>query len=158
MKAFFLSVLAAGVAVAQQQDSITLDPAAMSEVWAQVTGGGRTPGEPVLRLNPGAAAAQADYAALFQEARRAVGTPPFPVLVLSLLQQLNPQMPMDKNVWAYAAALELHLQAFLGNPRAVAELSAALRSGKLAGLSYFTDAILAEEVEAVSRPPLNASK
>ncbi len=152
MKTLFLSLLLAAAAVAQQQDSITLDPAAMSEVWAQVSGGVAAPGEPVIRLNPAESALVPEYQELFQEARQAVHAPTFPVLVLSLLQQLNPRLPMEKNVWAYAAALELHRQAFSGSPRACAELSAALRSGKLGGLTYFTDAALAEECAAVAQP------
>lgn len=150
MKAFIFSVLMVGWAAAQQE-SITLDPAAMSEVWSQVAGGVSVPGEPVLRLSAAAPAARADAAALFREARQAVNMPTFPVLVLSLLQQLNPQLPMDKNVWAYAAALELHRQAFTGSSRACAELAAALSSGQLGGLIYFADAALAGECAAASQ-------
>ncbi|MBQ3240037.1 MAG: hypothetical protein IJB00_02515 [Akkermansia sp.] len=150
MKALFFSVLLASGAAAQQ-DSITLDPAAMSEVWSQVAGGAAVPGGPVLRLNEAVPAACPEAAALFREARGAVGTPAFPVLLLSLLQQLNPQLPMDKNVWAYAAALELHRQAFTGSSRACAELAAALSCGKLAGLIYFADAVLAAECAAASQ-------
>lgn len=143
MKRLFLCAVLMGSAVAQQQDSITLDPAAMSEVWAQVAGGKQSPGvSPILQLNPAAAPSNPEWRALFQEARQAVNTATFPVLVLSLLQQLNPQLPMDKNVWAYAAALELHRLAFSGNARAQAELAAALRSGKLSGLNYFADEAL----------------
>lgn len=144
MKRLLLSVILVGSAAAQQQDSITLDPAAMSEVWAQVAGGKQSPGvSPILQLNPAAAPSNPEWSALFQEARQAVNTATFPVLVLSLLQQLNPQLPMDKNVWAYAAALELHRLAFSGNARAQAELAAALRSGKLSGLNYFADEAMA---------------
>lgn len=144
MKRLLLSVILVGSAAAQQQDSITLDPAAMSEVWAQVAGGKQSPGiSPILQLNPAAVPSNPEWSALFQEARQAVNTATFPVLVLSLLQQLNPQLPMDKNVWAYAAALELHRLAFSGNARAQAELAAALRSGKLSGLNYFADEAMA---------------
>lgn len=151
MKRIFLPILLA-TAAAAQQDSITLDPEAMSEVWAQVAGGvaENTPGAPVLKLNPTASVSTRQYADLFREARQSVNAPTFPVLVLCLLQQLNPELPMEKNVWAYAAALELHRQAFSGNARACAELSAALRNGKLAGLSYFTDAALAAEQTGAS--------
>lgn len=143
MKRLFLTALLAGCAAAQQ-DSITLDPAAMSEVWAQVSGAAGPAGNsPVLPLTPSAGASNPEWSTLFQEARQAVNTPVFPVLVLSLLQQLNPQLPMDKNVWAYAAALELHRQAFSGNKRAQAELAAALSSGKLSGLNYLMDSALA---------------
>lgn len=151
MKRLLLSAILVGSAVAQQQDSITLDPAAMSEAWAQVTGGVAAPGEPVIKLNPSENAAEPEWSALFREARQSVNAATFPVLVLSLMQQLNPQLPMDKNVWAYAAALELHRQAFSGTPRACAELSAALRSGKLGGLTYFTDAALAAEVAVLAQ-------
>lgn len=151
MKALFFSLFLASVAGAQQQDSITLDPAAMSEVWAQVSGGVTVPGEPVIKLNPTENASEAERSALFREARQSVNAATFPVLVLSLMQQLNPQLPMDRNVWAYAAALELHRQAFSGTPRACAELSAALRSGKLGGLTYFTDAALAAEVAVLAQ-------
>lgn len=144
MKRLLLSVILVGSVAAQQQDSITLDPAAMSEVWAQVAGGKQSPGiSPILQMNPAAAPLNSEWSALFQEARQAVNTATFPVLVLSLLQQLNPQLPMDKNVWAYAAALELHRLAFSGNARAQAELAAALRSGKLSGLNYFADEAMA---------------
>lgn len=138
MKRLFLSALLVGCAAAQQA-SITLDPAAMSEVWAQVSGAAG----PVLPLTPSAGASNPEWSTLFQEARQAVNTPVFPVLVLSLMQQLNPRLPMDKNVWAYAAALELHRQAFSGNKRAQAELAAALNSGKLSGLNYLMDSALA---------------
>lgn len=148
MKGFLLPFMLVA-AVAAQQDSITLDPEAMSEVWAQVAGGSavNSPGAPVLKLNPTAFESTRQYADLFRESQQFVNAPTFPVLVLSLLQQLNSQLPMEKNVWAYAAALELHRQAFTGNARARAELSAALRSGKLAGLNYFTDAALAAQLE-----------
>ena len=151
MKRFLLPVILAASAAAQQ-DSITLDPEAMSEVWAQVSGGNaaNSPDAPVLKLNPPAAGGSRQYADLFREAQQTVNAPTFPVLVLSLLQQLNPPLPMEKNVWAYAAALELHRQAFTGNARARAELSVALRNGKLAGLNYFTDAALAAEQAGAS--------
>lgn len=144
MKRLYISALLVGLAAAQQPDSITLDPAAMSEVWAQVAGGKQPAGvSPVLQLNQAAVSADGEWSVLFQEARQAVNASTFPVLVLSLMQQLNPQLPMDKNVWAYAAALELHRLAFTGNARAQAELAAALRSGKLSGLNYFADEALA---------------
>lgn len=144
MKRLFLSMMLVGLAAAQQLDSITLDPAAMSEVWAQVAGGKQLPGAgSIVQLNPAATPANHEWSALFREARKAVNTSTFPVLVLSLMQQLNPQLPMDKNVWAYAAALELHRQAFTGNARAQAELASALRCGKLSGLNYFADEALA---------------
>ena len=151
MKRYLLLLLLATAASAQQ-DSITLDPEAMSEVWAQVAGAAaaNSPGAPVLKLNPVSAVSTRQYADLFREAQQAISAPTFPVLVLSLLQQLNPQLPMEKNVWAYAAALELHRQAFTGNARARAELCAALCSGKLSGLNYFTDAALAAELAGSS--------
>ncbi|MBQ3143133.1 MAG: hypothetical protein IJB89_01315 [Akkermansia sp.] len=159
MKRLFLCAVLMGSAVAQQQDSITLDPAAMSEVWAQVTGGKQTPGvSPILQLNPAAAPTNSEWGALFQEARQAVNAATFPVLVLSLMQQLNPQLPMDKNVWAYAAALELHRLAFSGNARAQAELAAALRSGKLSGLNYFADEALAASLTPQVGMPSGASE
>lgn len=159
MKRLLLSAILVGSAVAQQQDSITLDPAAMSEAWAQVTGGNQPPGVgPILQLNPAAAPLNSEWSALFQEARQAVNTATFPVLVLSLLQQLNPQLPMDKNVWAYAAALELHRLAFSGNARAQAELAAALRSGRLSGLNYFVDEALAASLTPQKGMPRGASE
>lgn len=159
MKRLFLSTMLVGLAAAQQQDSITLDPAAMSEVWAQVAGGKQSPGvSPILPLNPAAAPTNPEWSTLFQEARQAVHTSTFPVLVLSLMQQLNPQLPMDKNVWAYAAALELHRLAFSGNARAQAELAAALRSGKLAGLNYFADEALAASLTPQVGMPSGASE
>lgn len=159
MKRLLLSAILVGSAVAQQQDSITLDPAAMSEAWAQVTGGNQPPGVgPILQLNPAAAPLNSEWSALFQEARQAVNTATFPVLVLSLLQQLNPQLPMDKNVWAYAAALELHRLAFSGNARAQAELAAALRSGRLSGLNYFADEALAASLTPQKGMPRGASE
>lgn len=159
MKRLLLSAILVGSAVAQQQDSITLDPAAMSEAWAQVTGGNQPPGVgSILQLNPAAAPLNSEWSALFQEARQAVNTATFPVLVLSLLQQLNPQLPMDKNVWAYAAALELHRLAFSGNARAQAELAAALRSGRLSGLNYFVDEALAASLTPQKGMPRGASE
>lgn len=159
MKRILLSSLLVGLAVAQPQDSITLDPAAMSEVWAQVAGGKQSPGiSPILQLNPAAAPSNPEWSDLFQEARQAVNTATFPVLVLSLLQQLNPQLPMDKNVWAYAAALELHRLAFSGNARAQAELAAALRSGKLSGLNYFADEALAASLTPQTDMPCGTSE
>lgn len=156
MKRLFLCTVLVGSAVAQQQDSITLDPAAMSEVWSQVVGGKQPPGVgSVLQMSPAAAPSNSEWSALFQEARQSVNTSTFPVLVLSLMQQLNPQLPMDKNVWAYAAALELHRLAFTGNSRAQAELSAALRSGKLSGLNYFADEALAVSLMQPSNAAAN---
>lgn len=159
MKRLFLSTMLVGLAVAQQQDSITLDPAAMSEVWAQVAGGKQSPGgSPILQLNPTPAPSSPEWSTLFQEARQTVNTSTFPVLVLSLMQQLNPQLPMDKNVWAYAAALELHRLAFSGNARAQAELAAALRCGKLSGLNYFADEALAASLTPQVDMPSGASE
>lgn len=159
MKRLFLSAVLVGVSAAQQQDSITLAPAAMSEVWAQVAGGKHSPtGSPILPLNPAATPTNPEWSNLFQEARQAVNTATFPVLVLSLMQQLNPQLPMDKNVWAYAAALELHRLAFSGNARAQAELAAALRSGKLSGLNYFADDALADSLIPQVGMPSGASE
>lgn len=159
MKPLFLCAVLVGSAVAQQQDSITLDPAAMSEVWAQVAGGKQSPGiSPILQLNAAAAPTNPEWSALFQEARQAVNTATFPVLVLSMLQQLNPQLPMDKNVWAYAAALELHRLAFSGNARAQAELAAALRCGKLSGLNYFADETLAASLTQQADMPRGSSE
>ncbi|MBQ2814849.1 MAG: hypothetical protein IJE66_07600 [Akkermansia sp.] len=154
MKHFLAGVLLLVPVVAAQQESVTLDPEAMAEVWREVAGAPsvKTPAAPVLDLTGRKdAAPDASAAALWREAAGEVNSPAFPVLVLSLLQSLNPQLPMERNVWAYAAALELHRRAFSANPRACAELAAALRSGTLAGLTYFVDAGLAAELEGKTR-------
>lgn len=150
MKHFLSGVLLLVLLVAAQQESVTLDPDAMAEVWREVAGAPsvKSPAAPVLDLTSRKdATPTTDAAALWREAAAEVNSPAFPVLVLSLLQSLNPQLPMERNVWAYAAALELHRRAFSGNARACAELAAALRSGSLAGLTYFVDAGLATELE-----------
>ena len=144
-----------GLLAAQEPSSITLDPKAMDEVWRQVAGSNPTAGasvSPEVRT-PDAASLPPAPAALWQEPAEAVDSSTFPVLVLSLMQMLNPQLPMEKNVWAYAAALELHRQAFTGNARARAEMAAALRCGRISGLNYFTDAALADELQPRVEPP-----
>ncbi len=152
-----LSCLCLPALVAAQQDSITLDPVAMEEAWRAVTSpatAGATK-SPVLQLSGVPRAGESSREAqLWAEAQQAVQSPTFPVLVLSLLQSLNPQQPMQDSVWQYASALELHQQAFTGNARARREMAAALRSGKLCGLNYFVDAALAAALEAPPQPAL----
>lgn len=138
-----------------QHESVTLDPEAMAEVWREMSG---VPGVRVSSGETSGASAAHSPSALWREARRAAQDSTFPVLVLHMLQSLNPQLPMGDNVWAYAAALELHRQAFSGNPRAVAEMSAALRCGRLGGINYFVDIELAAELEGTATLPLSQER
>lgn len=152
-----LPCLCLSAITAAQQDSITLDPVAMEEAWRAVTSPATAGAakSPVLQLPGVPRVGEASREAqLWAEAQQAVQSPTFPVLVLSLLQSLNPQQPMQDSVWQYASALELHRQAFIGNARARREMAVALRSGKLCGLNYFVDTALAAALAAPPQPAL----
>ena len=70
----------------------------------------------------------------------AAGTEHFPVRLLALLQELNPDKPMARHMEAYAEALRLHTLAAAGNKHACASLADSLLSGNLpCGLKLFFD-------------------
>ena len=122
----------------EQGDSITLDPDEMESMKQWVFGGAAvrelTPQEKesiAARLDRATKEEQRWLTAM--ESEDDVRS----VLLLALLQQLNPRLPMEKYPRLYADALVLHRSAAAGEPMAVAHLEAALRGGALpGGLSY----------------------
>ncbi len=110
------------VALAGAQ-SITLDPEEMETIKRQVFGEGATlPERAPLPLEQ-----------RWSQAMAAAGTDMQPVLLLALLQELNPQTPLTGNPSAYAAALKLHREAAAGNAEACEQLAQSLRCGILPG-------------------------
>ena len=78
---------------------LTLDPAVIEEAKRAVFGG-----ESVMTQDsaPAPAAAEQGDTALWQEAMDAAGTEMMPVLLLALLQRLNPHLPMQEHAARYA--------------------------------------------------------
>ena len=118
--------------------SITLDPAELEAAKQRVFGTGglthqRVASPPEQR---------------WLQAMAAAGTDMQPVLLLALLQELNPQTPLSANPEAYASALTLHREASAGKTSACTELALSLRCGVLAGgLFILRSEALADRVE-----------
>ena len=122
-------------------DFLTLDPQMMEEAKGRVFNGDkveRESAEPTAE-----ASASLSVAELWTAAMDAAGTELHPVLLLALLQRLNPDKPMGEYAEAYAAALRLHTLAAAGNKQACTELADSLVSGQLrCGLCLFADSSL----------------
>lgn len=139
----FIRILLVGAAILpllQAQSPLTLDPSMIEEAKRAAF---RQSG--VLMPEPETSAVQGD-SARWQAAMDAAGTELMPVMLLGLLQRLNPHLPMEEHAALYAEALRLHVQAAGGDKAARMELTAALRVGALLnGLRVPCDASLAEK-------------
>ena len=119
--------------------SITLDPAELEAAKQRVFGTGGLTTQPQEASPP---------EQRWLQAMAAAGTDMQPVLLLALLQELNPQTPLAANPEAYAAALTLHREASAGKTAACTELALSLRCGVLAGgLFILRSEALAARVE-----------
>lgn len=137
MRPLLLTVgLAATVAGADMP--LTLDPAVIDAAKRAVFNG-----EPLIDSGDKADTAEAEQGdvALWQQAMDAAGTEMMPVLLLALLQRLNPDKPMDVYAAVYADTLRLHVLAAAGNKDARLQLASALRVGVLPnGMRLICDA------------------
>ncbi len=140
----FILLVALPALAAEPGGSITLDPAEMENMKRLIFGG--------AALSP---SAQQGYTAnlapateqeqLWLRAMKAQGDVQT-ILLLSLLQQLNPGLPMDAYPGLYADALALHRSAAAAEPMAVANLESCLRSGALpGGLAFLRSDYLAQQ-------------
>ena len=144
----------------EQGGSITLDPAEMERMKQSVFGGSvvqaPTPQAPeAIAPSPSPATAEEQRWLCAMESAGDVQT----ILLLSVLQQLNPRLPMAEYPRLYAEALELHRSAAAGDPVAVANLAACLHSGALPnGLTFLRAEHLAQQLgqcveEKISQTP-----
>lgn len=121
------------VTAAESAGSLTLDPAEMERARRQVFGGAgisATPAAAPAPANP-IVPAQASEVERWQAAFASAGTDLMPVLLMALLQDMNPSVPMAANAEAYAEALALHRKAAAGNTQACILLAEAFRAGRL---------------------------
>jgi hypothetical protein len=121
------------------EPTLTLDPAVIEKAKRAVFGGEAlcTPNE---EKKSAAEQAEQTPAQQWQCAMDAAGTEHFPVRLLALLQELNPEKPMTQHMEAYAEALRLHTLAAAGNKQACASLADSLITGYLpCGLKLFFD-------------------
>ena len=124
---------------ATAEPTLTLDPAVIEKAKRAVFGGDAicTSTE---EETPSAKQVEQTPAQQWQCAMDTAGTEFFPVRLLALLQELNPDKPMAQHVDAYAEALRLHTLAAAGNKQACASLADSLLSGNLpCGLKLFFD-------------------
>lgn len=124
--------------------SITLNPEEMERMKRQVFGGDA---EASVLERPSQPREQR-----WLQAMAAAGTDLQPVLLLDLLQELNPQIPLAANPSAYATALKLHREAAAGNAVACEQLAQSLRCGLLpGGLHILTSEALAARLSEYGR-------
>lgn len=127
-----IALLTLPVLAEEPLGSITLDPSEMEDIKQLVFGGGavQSPQE------PGAIALDDDSLWVMEQcwlgAMSEAGDVQT-ILLLSLLQKLNPGLPMEVYPRLYADALALHRCAAAGDAVAVANLESCLSSGKLPG-------------------------
>lgn len=114
--------------------SITLDPTEMEDIKQTVFGGGAVKVQSLPE--PGAIALNEESLWMVEQcwlgAMSAAGDVQT-ILLLSLLQKLNPLLPMEVYPRMYADAVALHRSATAGDAVAVANLESCLSSGKLPG-------------------------
>lgn len=127
-----IALLTLPVLAEEPGGSITLDPSEMEEIKQLVFGGGavqapQEPGAIALDDDPLWVTEQFWLGAMSEAGD--VQT----ILLLSLLQQLNPGLPMEVYPRLYADALALHRRAAAGDAVAVANLESCLSCGKLPG-------------------------
>lgn len=131
------TLLSANSAIAEP--TLTLDPAVIEKAKRAVFGG-EAICMPTEEDTPSSQQAEQTPAQQWQCAMDAAGTEHFPVRLLALLQELNPDKPMARHMEAYAEALRLHTLAAAGNKQACASLADSLLSGNLpCGLKLFFD-------------------
>lgn len=131
------TLLSANSAIAEP--TLTLDPAVIEKAKRAVFGG-EAICMPMEEDTPSSQQAAQTPAQQWQCAMDAAGTEHFPVRLLALLQELNPDKPMARHMEAYAEALRLHTLAAAGNKQACASLADSLLSGNLpCGLKLFFD-------------------
>ena len=131
------TLLSANSAIAEP--TLTLDPAVIEKAKRAVFGG-EAICMPTEEDTPSSQQAAQTPAQQWQCAMDAAGTEHFPVRLLALLQELNPDKPMARHMEAYAEALRLHTLAAAGNKQACASLADSLLSGNLpCGLKLFFD-------------------
>ena len=129
-----IALLSSSVLATEPGASITLDPTEMEDIKQMVFGGGavKVQSLPV----PGAIALDEDSLWVVEQcwlgAMSAAGDVQT-ILLLSLLQKLNPGLPMEVYPRLYADALVLHRRAATGDAVAVANLESCLSCGKLPG-------------------------
>lgn len=118
----------------EPEGSITLDPAEMEDIKRSVFGGGAL--QPVSPQGTGSIANELSTMTEEQqqwlramESEGDIQT----ILLLELMQRLNPRLPMNEYPRLYAEALVLHRSAAAGDAVAVAHLESCLSSGKLPG-------------------------
>ena len=127
-----IALLTSPVLAVEPGASITLDPTEMEDIKQLVFGGGavQSPQE------PGAIALDDDSLWVTEQfwlgAMSEAGDVQT-ILLLSLLQKLNPGLPMEVYPRLYADALALHRSAAAGDAVAVANLESCLSCGKLPG-------------------------
>ncbi len=121
------------------EPTLTLDPAVIEKAKRAVFGG-EAICMPTEEDTPSSQQTAQTPAQQWQCAMDAAGTEHFPVRLLALLQELNPDKPMARHMEAYAEALRLHTLAAAGNKQACASLADSLLSGNLpCGLKLFFD-------------------
>ena len=147
MRTFALWMFCWGAApalFAGQGDSLTLDPKEMERMKQAVFGGGVAN---VAEESPAASAVEESPEQRWCRAMAAAGTEMMPVLLLALLQELNPRADMGRCAADYAAALQLHRLAAAGNAEACTQLAVGLRTGVLpSGLLIMRSGVLADEM------------
>lgn len=118
----------------EPEGSITLDPAEMEDIKRSVFGGGAL--QPISPQGAGSIANELSTMTEEQqqwlramESEGDIQT----ILLLALMQRLNPRLPMNEYPRLYAEALVLHRSAAAGEPIALANLESVLRSGALPG-------------------------
>ncbi len=145
MRVFSLILLVALPALAAELGgSITLDPAEMENMKRLIFGGAALSpsAQQVPAANPAPSTAEEQLWLRAMKAQGDVQT----ILLLALLQQLNPGLPMDSYPGLYADALALHRCAAAAEPMAVANLESCLRSGALpGGLAFLRSDYLAQQ-------------
>ena len=122
MRHFYLLLCCTPLLAGSLLDSaepVTLDPAEMSRIWADIRGGSAVSGP----VTDGWRAAMLEQD---EELAR--------VLLLAWLQQQNPALGLDAAAKAYAQAVSLHRQALRGNAAACAACAVAYRAGQLGEL------------------------
>lgn len=127
-------LLSLSAPAAEPDGSITLDPAEMEDIKRSVFVGGAL--QPVSPQGTGSIANEhSTMTEELQQWLRAMSAEGDiqTILLLALMQRLNPRLPMNEYPRLYAEALVLHRSAAAGEPIALANLESCLRSGALPG-------------------------
>ncbi|MBQ8479731.1 MAG: hypothetical protein IJ503_05015 [Akkermansia sp.] len=127
-------LLSLSAPAAEPEGSITLDPAEMEDIKRSVFGGGALQpvspqGADSIANEPSPMTEEQQQWLRAMSAEGDIQT----ILLLELMQRLNPGLPMNEYPRLYAEALVLHRSAADGEPIALANLESGLRSGVLPG-------------------------